>query len=72
MRSMVRPNASAQHVCGACARLPPLPGLPRCSLPSHAPSVRRALPPVGVHSSELQLGHTTTVWLWLKMVVLHR
>lgn len=43
----------------------------RCA--AHAPSVRRALPPVGTHSTVLQLGHTTTVWLWLNTVVLqHR
>lgn len=34
------------------------------------PSVRRALPPVGLHSRAEQLLHTTTVWLWLKTVVL--
>jgi hypothetical protein len=34
------------------------------------PSVRRAFPPVGVHSTAEQLLHTTTVWLWLKTVVL--
>lgn len=37
-----------------------------------APSVRRALPPVGTHSTVLQLGHTTTVWLWLNTVVLQQ
>ena len=36
-----------------------------------APSVRRALPPVGVQSTAEQLLQTTTVWLWLKTVVLH-
>ena len=35
-----------------------------------SPSVRRAFPPVGVHSTAEQLLHTTTVWLWLKTVVL--
>ena len=35
-----------------------------------APSVRRALPPVGVQSTAEQLLQTTTVWLWLKTVVL--
>jgi len=34
--------------------------------------VRRALPPVGVQSTAEQLLQTTTVWLWLKTVVLHR
>jgi len=33
--------------------------------------VRRALPPVGVQSTAEQLLQTTTVWLWLKTVVLH-
>lgn len=32
--------------------------------------MRRALPPVGVHSTAEQLLQTTTVWLWLKTVVL--
>ncbi len=47
------------------------PFLPLCH-PAAAvsPSVRRALPPVGTHSTVLQLGHTTTVWLWLNTVVL--
>ena len=36
------------------------------------PSVRRALPPVGLHSRAEQLLHTTTVWLWLKTVVLRK
>jgi hypothetical protein len=35
------------------------------------PSVRRVLPPVGVHSSTEQLGHTTSVCAWLNTVVLH-
>ena len=35
-----------------------------------APSVSRALPPVGVHSTAEQLLHTTTVCEWLKTVVL--
>ena len=35
-----------------------------------SPSVRRALPPVGVHSTAEQLLHTTTVWEWLNTVVL--
>ena len=39
---------------------------------SDTPSVRRALPPVGVQSTAEQLLQTTTVWLWLKTVVLHR
>ena len=43
---------------------------PRCRC--DAPSVRRALPPVGTHSTVLQLGHTTTVWLWLNTVVLQQ
>lgn len=30
----------------------------------------RALPPVGTHSTALQLGHTTTVCEWLNTVVL--
>ena len=35
--------------------------------------MRRALPPVGVQSTAEQLLQTTTVWLWLKTVVLqHR
>lgn len=34
------------------------------------PSVSRALPPVGTHSTVLQLGHTTTVCEWLNTVVL--
>lgn len=48
------------------------PTLPRPLRPaaSCSPSVRRALPPVGTHSTVLQLGHTTTVWLWLNTVVL--
>jgi hypothetical protein len=29
-----------------------------------------ALPPVGTHSTELQLVHVTTVWEWLNTVVL--
>lgn len=29
-----------------------------------------ALPPVGTHSTALQLGHTTTVWEWENTVVL--
>ena len=44
----------------------------RTAAPAHAPSVRRALPPVGTHSTVLQLGHTTTVWLWLNTVVLQQ
>ena len=32
--------------------------------------MRRALPPVGVHRTVEQLLQTTTVWLWLKTVVL--
>ena len=35
-----------------------------------APSVRRALPPVGVQRTAEQLEHTTTVCEWLKTVVL--
>lgn len=35
------------------------------------PSVRRARPPVGVQSTAEQLLQTTTVWEWLKTVVLH-
>lgn len=35
------------------------------------PSVRRALPPVGVQSTDEQLLQTTTVCEWLKTVVLH-
>ena len=52
---------------------PPRPaGVPTAhhTAESHAPSVRRAFPPVGTHSTVLQLGQTTTVWLWLNTVVL--
>lgn len=38
---------------------------------SSSPSVRRALPPVGVQRTVEQLLHTTTVCEWLKTVVLH-
>lgn len=31
-----------------------------------------AFPPVGTHSTALQLGHTTTVWEWLNTVVLQQ
>lgn len=44
---------------------------PRCA--PHlklAPSVRRALPPVGVHITELQLVQSTTDCEWLKTVVI--
>lgn len=34
------------------------------------PSVRRHLPPVGWHKTTSQLGQTTTVWAWLKTVVI--
>lgn len=37
---------------------------------SCSPSVRRARPPVGVHSTAEQLLQTTTVWEWLNTVVL--
>ncbi len=37
---------------------------------AHAPSVSRALPPVGVHSTAEQPPHSTTVWEWEKTVVL--
>ncbi len=36
----------------------------------NAPSVKRALPPVGVHRTAEQLLHTTTLCEWLKTVVL--
>lgn len=53
----------------------PLPdGAAMCDPGVHAvtpsPSVRRALPPVGVHRTDEQLPHMTTVWEWEKMVVL--
>jgi len=38
--------------------------------PGHAPSVKRARPPVGWHSTALQLPQSTTVWLWLNTVVI--
>lgn len=37
---------------------------------NHVPSVRRALPPVGWHSTVEQPTHSTTVWAWLKTVVI--
>ena len=44
---------------------------PRNHAPHAAsPSVRRALPPVGVHSTAEQLPHSTTLWEWLKTVVM--
>ena len=41
----------------------------RCS-DGDSPSVKRARPPVGWHSTALQLPHSTTVWLWLNTVVM--
>jgi len=34
------------------------------------PSVRRARPPVGLHKTLEQLAHSTSVWAWLKTVVI--
>lgn len=50
--------------------VPADPAVPSRCWHCHVPSVRRALPPVGTHSTVLQLGQTTTVWLWLNTVVL--
>ena len=41
-----------------------------CESRRGVPSVNLALPPVGVHRTAEQLLHTTTLWEWLKTVVL--
>ena len=55
----------------ACATLCILPPSPTHTVCHDSPSVRRALPPVGVHSTEEQLPQSTTDCECEKTVVLH-
>lgn len=59
-----QPHAHALPIAAGCR------GGPQAPRPARSPSVRRALPPVGVHRTAEQLPHITTVCEWEKTVVL--
>lgn len=57
-------------LCGAWHCVPR--ALAKQLLLRDSPSVSRTLPPVGTQSCVPQRGQATTVWVWLKTVVLQR